>query len=306
MPSIPSLELAIGILDTLPDPVLVKDAETRYVWINHAFEVLFGVRRDALVGRLDRDVFKSRQVAQCNGGNLRVLGSGTIDEAYETVFAPDGSPRETITRKSRLILDSGTVYLVGVMHDITDISAANRALQGSKVLLEQQSEALEKLVNFDPLTGCLNRRALFDEASATFARHEAGGALLMLDIDHFKDVNDTHGHAVGDVALVHFSHLVREAMRADDRLARLGGEEFAALLPGASAAESREIAERIRSRVEATPLHVDDAAVAMTVSVGLVPELERSPLDLDEALRRADESLYAAKRNGRNRVCVAG
>ena len=305
MPSTLSLELAIGILDTLPNPVLVKDAETRYVWINHAFETLFGVRRDALVGRLDKDVFRDRQAVQCNGGDLRVLDSGTIDEAYETVFAPDGSPRETITRKSRLTLESGTVYLVGVMHDITNISGVNRALESSKTLLEQQSEALVRLVNSDPLTGCLNRRALFDRAPAAFARHRSGGALLMLDIDHFKNINDTHGHAIGDAALVHFSELVKEAMRANDELARLGGEEFAVLLPGAGVVEAREIAERIRARVEARPLRVDGVVISMTVSVGLALELDRRPLDLDDALRRADDSLYAAKRAGRNRVCVA-
>ena len=130
-------ELPISVLDILPNPVLIKGSDLRYVWVNAAYEKLFGVTCADLKGKLDKDFFKDRQVAQCNGGDLRVLDSGEIDEAQETVFDAHGQPRETITLKSRLELSDRSVYLVGVMHDVTEVVAANRALE------IKQSELIE-------------------------------------------------------------------------------------------------------------------------------------------------------------------
>ena len=150
-------ELPVSILDILPNPVLVKGEDLRYVWVNAAFEDLFDVKRDELIGELDKDVFPDRQVAQCNGGDLRVLDSGEIDEAYETVFKDKTEPRVTITRKSRLDI-GGQLFLVGVMHDVTDVTRTNEELEASKKLLEEQSELLKEMAYTDPLTGTMNRR----------------------------------------------------------------------------------------------------------------------------------------------------
>lgn len=291
-------DLPIGILDILPNPVLVKDADLRYVWINRAFEDLFGVRREQLIGQLDVDVFKDRQAVQCNGGDRRVLETGNVDEAYETVFKSTSEPRETITRKSRLKLNDGRVFLVGVMHDITEVSAANRKL-------EEQSDVLRRMANTDSLTGCLNRRALFDIASSDFAKHRNAGGLFLLDIDFFKKVNDTYGHDAGDAALVHFAKIVKGVIRDGDQLARLGGEEFAVLLPGATVDETRTIAERIRQTVETSPLAFKDQKIGLTVSIGAVHKLDDAPFKLDDWLPNADEHLYEAKNGGRNRVVLA-
>lgn len=291
-------DLPIGILDILPNPVLVKDADLRYVWINRAFEDLFSVRREELIGELDVDVFKDRQAVQCNGGDRRVLETGDVDEAYETVFRSSAEPRETITRKSRLQLSDGRVFLVGVMHDITEVSEANRKL-------EEQSDVLRRMANTDSLTGCLNRRALFDLAPADFAKHRNAGGLFLLDIDFFKKVNDTYGHETGDAALVHFAEIVRSAIRDGDQLARLGGEEFAVLLPGATVDETRTIAERIRETVETSPLTFKEKRIGLTVSIGAVHKLDDAPFALDDWLPNADQNLYQAKNDGRNRVVLA-
>ncbi|MGI9436240.1 MAG: sensor domain-containing diguanylate cyclase [Geminicoccaceae bacterium] len=298
-------DLPIGILDILPNPVLVKDADLRYVWINRAFEDLFNVRREDLIGELDVDVFKERQVVQCNGGDRRVLETGAVDEAYETVFKASSEPRETITRKSRLTLADGGVFLLGVMHDITEVSLTNRQLEESKKRLEEQSNILSHMANTDHLTGCLNRRALFDIAPGRFARHRNVGGLFLLDIDFFKAVNDTYGHEAGDAALVHFTDVVRSAIREDDELARLGGEEFAVLLPGASVEQIQAVAERVRHEVEASPLTFKDQTIKLTVSIGAVKKLDDTPFNLDAWLPSADENLYRAKNEGRNRVVLA-
>lgn len=298
-------ELPVAVLDILPNPVLVKDEQLRYVWANQAFEELFGVPRSELIGRLDKDVFRERQAAQCNGGDLRVLASGEIDEAYETVFKNNQEPREMITRKSRLVLDNDRVFLVGVMHDITDVTLNNRRLEEQKLLLKQQSTELQRLANEDVLTGCMNRRALFEEAQPQFARFNNSGALLLLDLDFFKAINDAHGHGGGDAALVHFVDIVRKSIRESDRLARIGGEEFAVLLPGATEEEASFIAHRICEVLRTSPLHFKGAELRLTVSIGAVTKSDASPMDLDEWLPTADRCLYEAKNSGRDRVVFA-
>ncbi|MEL7150312.1 MAG: GGDEF domain-containing protein [Pseudomonadota bacterium] len=303
MPFEENSELPIAILDILPNPVLVKDAETRYVWVNSAFEDLFNVRRADLIGQLDKDMFKDRQVAQCNGGDLRVLESGNVDEAYETVYKDNKHPRVTITRKSRLTVD-GTHFLVGVMHDITDITEANRALEDSKTQLEEQSIRLAEMAYTDPLTGVLNRRRLAELAEMVFGTHRNHGGAIVCDLDHFKRVNDAYGHDAGDAALLHFVDIAQTALREGDLIARTGGEEFACLLPGTNAEESFAIAERMRAALEISPFTFGGHSIPLTVSLGAT-QLNGGPFQLDALLSRADKCLYRAKNEGRNRTIMA-
>ncbi|MEN9580820.1 MAG: hypothetical protein RJA70_3829 [Pseudomonadota bacterium] len=294
-------ELPVAVLDILPNPVLVKDDQLRYVWANQAFENLFGVPRSELIGRLDKDVFRERQASQCNGGDLRVLASGEIDEAYETVFKDTQEPREMITRKSRLTLGN-RVFLVGVMHDITEVTRYNRKLEEQKLLLKEQSLELHRMANEDVLTGCMNRRALFEEAPSLFAKFENAGALLVLDLDLFKAINDAHGHDGGDAGLLHFVDVVRRSIRGTDRLARIGGEEFAVLLPGATQEVAKTIADRIRDILRTSPLNYKARELRLTVSIGGSVKSDPAPVDLDHWLSAADKCLYEAKNSGRDRV----
>jgi diguanylate cyclase (GGDEF)-like protein len=157
----------------------------------------------------------------------------------------------------------------------------------------------------DPLTGVLNRRALDRLLAREIERCEAQGGMvsvLALDLDHFKAVNDTHGHAVGDEALRAFARRIRGPLRQSDHLARLGGEEFIVLLPGAPVSNALEIAERLRASVAEAPL-VDVPRVAVTVSIGVAAF---RPGDRGtDLLARADTAAYAAKRSGRDRVVLA-
>ncbi len=291
--------LALEVLNILPNPVLVKDADLRYVSVNAAFERLFGVRSAELVGKFDVDVFAERQATQCNGGDLRVLDTGEVDESHETVIDPEQGDRMMITRKSRLIVD-GEIYLVGVMHDITDVSTANKLLAESTRLLEEQAEALQVMADTDGLTGCLNRRALGEVVQQTELPDEVG--LILIDIDHFKAVNDVHGHAAGDAALRHISELVSAVIRPHDVLSRVGGEEFAVFLPNASQSESYAVAERVRSVVASSQFFFKNAPIPLTISAGFVHTGAPSADQLDEWLAEADVGLYAAKAGGRNMV----
>jgi diguanylate cyclase (GGDEF)-like protein len=156
----------------------------------------------------------------------------------------------------------------------------------------------------DELTGALTRRALRERAPALVERCRRDGlevAVLMLDLDHFKSINDGHGHGVGDEVLRCAARLWREHMRAQDLLARYGGEEFVALVPVVDLRMARQVGERLRSAVADAPWRtLTESSVRATTSLGVT--LVAAGESLDDALKRADEALYRAKREGRNQV----
>jgi len=182
------------------------------------------------------------------------------------------------------------------------------ATQGQQAALLALNQALAREARTDALTGCANRRhflhTLAQERDRS-ARHQLDLCVLSLDIDHFKRVNDTYGHAAGDEVLKHFVATINSQLRQADLLGRLGGEEFSILLPHTSAPEARLTAERIRAAVEAAPADADGTRIAITVSIGGVQWAVEHNEPLDSLLAQADHALYAAKHAGRNRVAWA-
>ena len=158
----------------------------------------------------------------------------------------------------------------------------------------------------DSLTGVPNRRAFEAEARRMLLRAARDGtstALLLLDLDHFKSINDTWGHAVGDRALQSFAKTVAEQLRGGDVLARLGGEEFAVALASNRVDQAAILAERVRRAVAGMPIPVSENSISMTVSIGVAAV--RGAAGLDALLAQADAALYRAKAGGRNRVELA-
>lgn len=173
--------------------------------------------------------------------------------------------------------------------------------------LRRAKEQLDLLSRTDPLTGLYNRRHLLLEAPALLAlsgREKAGTVVLMLDIDHFKNLNDTYGHEAGDRALVHVSQILDQLKRPYDLLVRFGGEEFVLILPLTSAEHGMLIAERIRTAIEMARVHLEGKDVGMTVSIGMYATTDIG--NVEAAIRRADEALYKAKNSGRNQTHMAG
>lgn len=171
--------------------------------------------------------------------------------------------------------------------------------------LEEANDRLEELATTDDLTGAWNRRYLLDmldrECRRT-ARTGAGLAVVMVDVDHFKHVNDTHGHPFGDRVLREVARLMQEEARDVDLVARYGGEEFMILMPETDARAAATAGERLRRRIADHPVREDGRTVTVTVSVG-VADLDET-LDPTDLLRHVDEALYAAKDRGRNRTCL--
>lgn len=182
-------------------------------------------------------------------------------------------------------------------YELRELSAVSAR---QEVAVTQLNEELAVAARLDALTGLGNRRALDDALVALAGRRLAA---VLLDLDHFKDFNDRYGHPAGDAALAHVGELLRETMRSDDLAFRYGGEEFLILVPGGQVEGARRLAERIRAIIR------DDrstGAEGLTVSAGVAVADRFSSADPQSLLRLADAALYQAKRNGRDRVVVAG
>ena len=288
------------VMEILPTPVLIKDSHHRYIFINKAFEALFQVNRVDVLGQLDKEVFVDRQVTQCNGGDLRVLATGEIDEAYESVFDSNGDQREVITRKSRLTLANQDVYLVGTIYDITDVTVMNQQLLINQTKLKEQSEQLENMVNTDPLTGCNNRRALDTQLPNLFKQAAFKGGLLAVDIDKFKLINDKYGHHIGDLSLQKMVEIIANTLPNEYQLIRMGGEEFLVACAGIEYKQLTDLAEQLRSKVETSQHQFSGHHVSFTVSIGVAHTDTFDEWNLDKLINSADKALYKAKSLGRN------
>ncbi|MCG8529616.1 MAG: GGDEF domain-containing protein [Desulfovibrionales bacterium] len=172
------------------------------------------------------------------------------------------------------------------------------------MLVEDLNNKLEQQASEDPLTGIQNRRALHSISPEKFFEMQQGEnalGLLLLDIDHFKQVNDTYGHLVGDQFLQHFTQEVTSCLRAEDKLYRVGGEEFLVIASDIVPKHLKTLAERIRTHIEQSPLIIPEGTISHTVSIGCTTACKNDKC-LQHAAVRADKAMYEAKNNGRNRV----
>jgi diguanylate cyclase (GGDEF)-like protein/PAS domain S-box-containing protein len=276
------------IMDAIPNPIFAKDRSHRIVLINTSACAFFGHTRETLLSRPDTELFPSEQLRLFHAADDMVFETGKESENEEQVTDAAGRIRHVITRKGIVRLE-GTEYLVA---SVTDISASREA------------EAQNRHLAFhDPLTGLPNRR-LFEEKLEACLRDVAAGkqlAILVLDLDGFKNVNDTHGHAIGDRALRAFASKIAAVLRSGDLIARIGGDEFAIIMPAINSPDDpTRMARRIVAAVK-EPFVVAEAIVGFGVGIGiaLAPADGCKP---DDLLRRADRALYRAKAVGRSSV----
>jgi len=175
-----------------------------------------------------------------------------------------------------------------------------RELEASRRLLAEQATT-------DPMTHLKNRRAFFENGTKQLAmarRYGTDVSIIVADVDHFKKVNDTYGHQAGDEALIAVSRVLVGLTRTEDTVARIGGEEFAVLLPDTNRLGAAVLAERMRNAVERERFVFGDKVVPLTISIGVASFAVELVDSVDQLLSIADQRLYLAKRNGRNRICV--
>lgn len=274
--------------------IAAKDLEGRYIFVNQEFSRLFKRRREACIGCTDHELFEPEFARAFRKADLQALKRQRAVVVEEK--APvDGQLRHYLSMKFPVRDFDGNLFATGLV--ATDIST-----------LKQLAEELRLQAETDELTGICNRRKLFEVGQREVARalrYNLPLSLALFDIDHFKAVNDRHGHAVGDRVLVGFCRLVIEHLRRNDCFGRLGGEEFVVILPHTSLAPARLWAERIVRLLAAAPLSIDPGAeLSVTVSAG-VAHLNGSLDSFEQLLKAADSQLYQAKCGGRNCVRMA-
>lgn len=195
---------------------------------------------------------------------------------------------------SEQLLESGELLV-----QIKDISKQKL----TEITLKDSVTKLRKLALTDSLTQLANRRAFVDAVETELARCQRNGlsaTMLVIDLDYFKKINDTYGHLAGDQVLIHTAQILRSTIRQYDIVGRLGGEEFAVFMSDASVQTTREVAERIRQTIQATPTMVDNVPVAVTTSIGI--SIHTSPSTFESLFNDADEALYQGKSMGRNQT----
>jgi len=285
-----------AIIETEPECVKVLALDGTLMQINRAgLDMIEAESEDQVIGAKVFDLIVPEHREAFKALNKRVNGGETGSLEFELIGLK-GRRRWLDTHAVPMRDANGRVTgLLGVTRDITE---HKKALQD-----------LERLSQIDALTGLANRRHFMMQAEQELARAlRYGGALsvFMMDIDHFKVVNDTYGHQTGDLVLQKLGSLCREALREIDSIGRVGGEEFAVILPQTDGARALEVAERLRQTVARAEVPLEHGMpLHFTLSIG-VTTLAGGTANIDTLLGQADSALYEAKRTGRNRVCVHG
>ncbi|MDO9499932.1 GGDEF domain-containing protein [Falsiroseomonas sp.] len=229
-----------------------------------------------------------------------------ISEVVRRIGSGELQARAELSRAGPMAQLASGINRMAAQVAVTQEELKLQVQQATDELRLQKLEA-ERTARTDGLTGLLRRRAFIDLADAEIQRslrYQDPLSFIMFDVDHFKAINDTHGHACGDAALVHLANLLRDQMRDSDLPCRWGGEEFVVLLPRTSADVARHAAERIRCHFEANPVCWEARSLRVTASFG-VAAFDARDLSLSSMVARADAALYRAKRSGRNRVEMA-
>lgn len=285
-----------SLLDSIPDLIFFKDVSGIYLGCNPEFCRFVGKPRKAIVGASDDDLFDADTAEQFRLHDQQTMLKGQPQHNEEWVTYPDGSRRLLDTLKAPLRDAQGEVLgLLGVSRDITE--------------RKQAEEQIHQLAFYDPLTRLPNRRLLLDrlaQALATSARSGSFGALLFIDLDNFKTLNDTLGHDVGDLLLIEVATRLRDATRDADTVARLGGDEFVVMLEDLGdsrrrvALEVEAVADKLMEALNRRYM-LNQQHHHSTPSIGITL-FQGDGTVVDELLKHADMAMYRAKAAGRNTV----
>ncbi len=287
------------ILDHLHDGIYFVDRERRITYWNKGAERITGFKSGQILGKRCMDNILNHVteggIQLCvNGCPLHAtMEDGKSREAEVYLHHADGHRIPVMIRTSPIRDAAGEI--VGAVETFSD----NTSLLSTR----RRANRLEQTILLDPLTGIGNRRFIdirLQSALSEFQQHRVPFGVLFIDIDDFKGVNDRYGHDAGDRILLLVARTLQHNLRADDAIARWGGEEFLALLHGVDRQTLVNVAEKLRMLLDQSFIHLDNQKIKVTISIGAT--LLRFEDDVNALVRRADRNMYASKQAGRNRV----
>jgi len=292
--------------DAMPNPIFMKDEELRFVFFNRAYREFFGLAEGENIGKRVQDLGylppedRERYHAE-DSEMLRSLSVIQYDTAYQT--ANQGEVEALYWSKGFPVPETGRRGLIGEIVDISKEKQVQRELTRSMRTLEVLMRDAKDASNTDPLTKLYNRNILDEHLPAVIADTEALGqpvCMMLIDVDNFKQINDTYGHISGDEVLRRFSGALKQTFRQRDIAIRYGGDEFMMVLPSAGLEQAVAGAERFRRIVYESCVMPDGGCV--TPSIGVAQW--RPGDDLQSFIARADDALYEAKKGGKNRIAA--
>lgn len=291
------------ILDATPVGVCITSDQGFFERVNPAYERLYGYTADELIGRHFTLVVPEDQRQELSALHDRFIAEGAEIRGEWRVEAKDGTPRTILADACRVEGADGRRRKVTFVLDISERIAIEEQLAEANARLEEANVRLTHLAAHDSLTGLANFRRsqeVLTAAMDTARRYGRELVVAVVDLDHFKAVNDTYGHHVGDEVLTQFAALMREGTRAADTCGRLGGEEFVVVMPETDVHEAEGLMGRLRAACRERPLTPSGSGLTFSAGVARF-EYHDTPETL---LKRADAALYRAKREGRDRTVV--
>lgn len=305
-------------MDTMTEGVLILDEKEQIVLANNAFSKLIGIESLHLMGQKPSQFPWYKDQTRINKEELAWMLAITQHQSQigQELRLESAQGMRLINVNSAPIFD-GKGHVRGAMitfDDVTVLQEKNEKLNQMLTMLEKsqkeislQNTQLEKLATLDPLTGCFNRRsfmARFEQVFHEAKEHQLALCCLMIDIDHFKNVNDTYGHAAGDQVIQNVANILLMNCRAGDMICRYGGEEFCFYLQDCSLMIATQRAEKIRTEIaNQTSVTNDQRNIVITSSFGLTA-IEFGAKNISELIEQADQALYRAKRQGRNQCVI--
>jgi len=278
------------IFDSAGDAILVQELEGKFLDVNSVACQLLGYERDELLAMTPQEIESSIMTVKTSLILRRVFSQGQVH--LETSYRRKDGVEIPVWVSLQYFIYDGAPALLQIMRDISE--------------RKRLEDELKMLATLDSLTSVNNRRHFLELAEQELKRsrrYHKNLALLLIDVDYFKSVNDTYGHAAGDDALRALADKCLVTLRSTDLFGRLGGEEFAAILVETDAEAAQATANRLRQAVAEMAVHSQGETIRFTVSIG-VALLDGQDITLDRLMKRADIALYEAKRSGRNRVCL--
>lgn len=315
-----------SFMNNSPAVAYIKDAAGRYVYVNKPFEKHFNANEEKWLGKTDHDLWPPELAGQMHEQDEVVLRRRIPESKEQIAFSSDGTPQYWLSFKFPLKDSGGNHYVAGLALEISErkraeqkiaeqtrqLAEAYNKLAQANSQLSQVNDQLETLSITDALTGLRNRRAFMErlhEEHMRVRRHGTPLSLMMMDVDKFKQYNDSFGHPAGDEVLRGVARILTDTARSIDIVARYGGEEFSIILPNTDRQGATTLAERFRTRIAQAEWPHRSVTASIGVATFYPKPPDNNPLLPDctpeSLIAIADEALYVAKASGRNRVIHA-